>query len=129
MATVAYGNCYYTAIGFDRLIEISNLKTDGLFRKPDLFIAALGDESRSLAFEWSCGFVAEGIRAEIDPGGKSLKSQMKRADRLEAGYVLIVGENELTQGSAILRNMKTREQTTVPIASLMQAVKENLRRR
>jgi histidyl-tRNA synthetase len=116
------------AIGFDRLIEIARLNTDGLFRKPDLFIAALGEKSRSLAFEWSCAFVTEGIRAEIDPGNKSLKSQMKRADRLDAGYVLIVGENELKQGSAILRNMQTREQSSVPIASLTEAVKEKIKR-
>jgi histidyl-tRNA synthetase len=114
------------AIGFDRLTELTGLAADQFYRKPDIFVAALGDKSRLLAFEWLCAFGDEGIRAEMDFDGKSLKSQMKRADRLEAGHVLIVGDDELEKGEAILRNMETKNQVSVPFGDLVQAVIEKI---
>lgn len=113
------------AIGFDRLTELTGLAASQFYRKPDIFVAALGDKSRLLTFEWICAFGDEGMRAEMDFDGKSLKSQMKRADRLEAGHVLIIGDEELEKGEAILRNMATKEQISVPIDGLV----ENIRRK
>ena len=114
------------AIGFDRLAELSGLKPSDYQRKPDIFIAALGKESQSLAFEWSCWLGLTGISAETDFSNKSLKSQMKRADRLGAAYVLIVGDKELEEGSAILRNMTTKEQTSVSLDNVIESIKQTL---
>jgi len=111
------------AIGFDRLTELTGLATGQFYRRPDIFVAALGDKARLLAFEWICALGKEGIRAELDFGGRGLKAQMKQADRLEAGHVLIVGDDELEKGEAILRNMKTKEQVSVPIEGLVDAIK------
>jgi len=47
----------------------------------------------------------------------SLKSQMKQANKVKARYVLIVGENELEQGQAVLRNMETQEQQEISIST------------
>jgi histidyl-tRNA synthetase len=79
-----------------------------------------------LAFEWVCAFGIEGIRAELDFEGKSLKSQMKRADRRGAGYVLIVGDDELAKRKAILRNMQTKDQVPIPIDGLVETIKEKI---
>ena len=106
------------AIGFDRLAEIVGIKNKDFSLKPDIFIAALGEKSRSKAFEWICDFNLKGIRAEMDFWDKSLKSQMKKANRLSAGHVLIVGENEFEKRSAELRNMLTKEQVTVSLDGL-----------
>jgi len=114
------------AIGFDRLTELSGLAATQFHRKPDVFVAALGDKSRLLAFEWVCAFGTEGIRAELDFGGKSLKSQMKQANRLEARYVLIVGDDELKKGAAVLRDMETKDQVSVPLDGLVKAIKEKI---
>ena len=114
------------AIGFDRLAELSGLKSSDYERKPDIFIAALGEKSQSLAFEWSCRMGLTGINAETDFSNKSLKSQMKRADRLGAAYVLIVGDKELEEGSAILRNMTTKEQTSIPLDNILEILKSQL---
>jgi histidyl-tRNA synthetase len=111
------------AIGLDRLTELTGLTAGQFYRKPDIFVAALGDKSRLLTFEWICAFGDEGMRAEMDFDGKSLKSQMKRADRLEAGHVLIIGDEELEKGEAILRNMATKEQISVPIDGLVENIK------
>jgi histidyl-tRNA synthetase len=117
------------AIGFDRLAELTGLDVAEFYQKPDVFVAALGDKSRLQAFEWICAFGDEGIRAELDFGGKSLKSLMKRADRLEARNVLIVGDEELEKGEAILRNMQTKAQIAIPIKGLVQTVKEKLNKK
>ena len=86
-------------------------------------MAALGAKSQSLAFEWICQLGLTGIGAEMDYSAKSLKSQMKRADRLGAAYVLILGDKELAEGAAILRNMKNKEQTSVPLNDIIQTIK------
>ena len=114
------------AIGLDRLTELTGLAASQFYRKPDIFVAALGDKSRLLTFEWICAFGDEGVRAEMDFDGKSLKSQMKRADRLEAGHVLIIGDAELEKGEAILRNMATKEQSSVPIDGLVENIRKKI---
>ena len=114
------------AIGFDRLTELTGLETKQFYRQPVIFVAALGEQSRLQAFEWVCALGAEGISAELDFSGKSLKSQMKRADRLAAGYALIVGDDELKKGEAILRNMKTKDQVSVPLEGLVEAIKKRI---
>lgn len=115
------------AIGFDRLAEISGLKPAEFERKPDIFVAAIGEKSQSLAFEWICQLGLTGIGAEMDFSHKSLKSQMKRADRLGATYVLILGDKELEEGAATLRNMATKEQVSLPIDSMVEKIKSKLR--
>ncbi|MGD9173956.1 MAG: histidine--tRNA ligase [Desulfobacterales bacterium] len=114
------------AIGFDRLTELTGLKADQFDRKPDIFVAALGEKSRLQAFEWVCALGDEGINAELDFGAKGLKSQMKRADRLAAGYVLIVGDDELKKAEAILRNMETKDQVSIPFDGLVENVKKKI---
>jgi histidyl-tRNA synthetase len=111
------------AIGFDRLAELAALNTSMPIQKPDLFVAALGVKSQTLAFEWMCKLGVEGIRVEMDFGDKSLKSQMKRADRMGAPRVMIIGDNELQEGAAILRDMENKEQISVPLDNLVQSVK------
>ncbi|MEA1946024.1 MAG: histidine--tRNA ligase, partial [Thermodesulfobacteriota bacterium] len=115
------------AIGFDRLAEITGLNRNDFIKTPDIYLAALGEKSLSLAFEWKSALCLEGIKTEMDFGDKSLKSQMKRADRLGAKHVLIVGDNEIKQGSVILRNMSTKEQASIPIEHVVENIKAKLR--
>jgi len=114
------------AIGFDRLTEITELRAADFEQTPNLFIAALGEACQSKAFEWACALGNEGIRAEMDLEGRSLKSQMKRANKLGAGHVLIFGEDELSSGEALLRDMATKEQKALPIDNLLDMLKKSL---
>jgi histidyl-tRNA synthetase len=115
------------AIGFDRLVEVVLQQERSLGRGPDVFIAALGEKSRQLAFEWSCDLTRDGISTEMEFADKSLKSQMKRAHRLNSAHVLIVGENELAGGEIILRNMNTKEQHALTLEGLVKSVKDRIR--
>jgi len=76
--------------------------------------------------KWSCRIALEGIYAELDMSGRSLKGLMKRADRMGAGFVLIVGEQELKDGSAVLRNMETKEQESIKIEGIVENLKKAL---
>lgn len=112
------------AIGFDRLAEIVSLNTPAAVRTPDLFIAALGEAARNLAFEWSTALGIKGICASMEYGDKSLKAQMKQANRLGAGRVLIVGESELKSGAAVLRDMASKTQVDVPVSAIVDTLIE-----
>ncbi len=111
------------AIGLDRLAELVAARDEGTAPGPDVFIAALGDESRRLAFGWVCELGLDGVQAEMEYGDRSLKSQMKRANRLKARRVLIVGENELAAGRAVLRDMQTRAQQEIPLPAVVEEIK------
>jgi histidyl-tRNA synthetase len=103
------------AIGFDRLAEIVGLRQADFEKRPLLFVAALGSACAEKAFDWMCRLSLAGVHTEMDMAGRSLKSQMKQANRCGADFVLILGESELESGSAILRNMQTKEQSSIAI--------------
>jgi len=88
---------------------------------PNLFIAALGEKAQVKAFELANQLHREGIKAEIDYEGRSLKAQMRRADKLNVQYALIIGEKELKTGRAMLRDMEKKIQEEI---SLDQAIEE-----
>ncbi|MGA7142948.1 MAG: histidine--tRNA ligase [Desulfobacterales bacterium] len=114
------------AIGLDRLTEIAGLDSSDIFKTPDIFIAALGPKSRVLAFEWHCALCLKGIKTEMEFENKSLKSQMKQADRMGAEHVLIVGDNEIKEGKVILRNMKTKDQVSIPIENVVENIRAKI---
>lgn len=115
------------AIGVDRLAEICAGHIHDLSRRPRLFVAALGEDAQSLALEWVSRFAAFGVHAEMDMGNRSLKSQMKHADRLGAAHVLIAGDTELSNGQVLLRNMDTKEQEKIPLEGLVEKIKNRFK--
>ncbi len=114
------------AIGFDRLAEITGLNSADYIKAPDIFLAALGEKSQSLAFIWKCALGLEGVKAEMDFGDRSLKSQMKYADRLGAKHVLIIGDSEIKEGAVILRDMTTKAQVSIPIEEVVNTLKTKI---
>ena len=112
------------AIGFERLVSMIPGDNDAFAENPHVFIAALGEEAKDFAFQLANNLRMAGIRAEMDFTGKGLKSQMKRADKVNSPYTLIIGENELAEKTAPLRNMQTGEQQPLPIESMDSLIQE-----
>lgn len=110
------------AIGFDRLAEIVSINNPAILKTPDLFIAALGSEAKERAFEWRTELGILGVDATLEYRDKSLKAQMKQANRSGAGHVLIVGESELASGAAVLRDMAAKTQDEIPLDSVVETV-------
>jgi len=101
------------ALGVERIVlALRGVEAHASF---DLFVAPLGADAEARAFHLTRELRGMGLRAEIEPGRKSLKSHMRRADKLGAAFVLIVGENELSRGAGMLRDMRVQEQREVPL--------------
>ncbi|MCQ2385855.1 MAG: histidine--tRNA ligase [Clostridia bacterium] len=84
---------------------------------PKLYIASLGDRATEKAVAIAERLRQDGFYVEYDAVGRSLKAQMKYADRLGAEYTLILGDGEMESGKAFLRDMKNSAQTEVLIDS------------
>jgi len=113
------------AIGLERLISLLP-EGRGFVKTPHLFIAALDQASQEQAYRLLTEMHLEGIRAELDYEAKSLKSQMRRAGKLRARYVLILGGDELKRGQAALRDMEGKSQEDIPLESLLTVLKQKI---
>jgi len=105
------------AVGFERLIALLSPEVSSV-QAPDLFIASLGEAAQKTAFILCNQLRLKGIHVEQDLSAKSLKSQMKRANRLNCSYTLILGERELIEKKAEFRNMATGSQQTLSLDNL-----------
>jgi histidyl-tRNA synthetase len=93
------------AIGEDRLLEVlpQDMGTD---QQKRVFVAAMGESARERAFGLVQDLRRKNLAGEMDFEGRSLKAQMSLADRLNASYVVILGERELETGAAQVRPMQ-----------------------
>ncbi len=84
---------------------------------PDLYIAALGESATVAALAITERLRKEGKYAECDIMGRSLKAQMKYANKIGAKYTLIIGDSEIEAGRAQLKNMADGTQCEVELAT------------
>ena len=104
-------------LGLDRImmaLDAQNVE----FPQPvrcELYLAALGAEALKKAFLMVDELHRCGVPEECDLCGRGLKAQMKYADKLGAGYTMVLGDNELQEGKAELKNMKTGEKRKISI--------------
>lgn len=115
------------AAGIERLI-LSMESQSVRFPKEtlNLYVAPLGEKAEKFVFPLIFRWRSHGLRVERDYHKKNLGNQLKDADRLGATHALILGDDELAQGNAILRNMQTREQETLPLEGLEHHVVKRL---
>jgi len=85
---------------------------------PALFICTLGVDAERFGFRLLTRLQRAGSHAEMEYAGKSLKAQLRRADKLGARRVLILGGDEMARGVAQLRDMAAGTQEEVPLAEL-----------
>ena len=85
---------------------------------PKILIAYLGDEAKTQAVYLTSDLRNAGIPVVNAASGKSLKAQLKQANSLGVEYTVILGEDEVKNGTATLRNMANASQETVPLNTL-----------
>lgn len=112
------------AMGVERVALL--LGERGFTQTPALFIAVMGEEARMAAFLVMAGLQRAGVWVEVDYEGKSLKSQMRRADKLNATYSLVLGGDELQSGTVHIKRMADGEQQQVrfDVDSILAVLKE-----
>jgi histidyl-tRNA synthetase len=90
----------------------------------DCYVVALGEEAKKEAVPLVYALRSEGISVEKDYQDRKVKAQFKAADRLQAKYVIIVGEDELARSVANVKNMQTGEQVEVALSELTTYMKK-----
>ena len=108
------------AAGMERLlIACEELGINlGSKKEVDLYIVTLGDEARSWGLSKLPFFRKRGISATMDYMGRSMKAQMKDANRENARFALIVGSNELKENRFTLRNMKESDEKQLSLEEI-----------
>ncbi|MGN7284829.1 histidine--tRNA ligase [Shouchella rhizosphaerae] len=93
----------------------------------DAYVVTLGDEASRLGPQLLQRLRDGGIRADKDYLGKKMKAQLKAADRYQASYTIIIGEDEIAKQQALVKQMATGEQTVVAISDLTSFLQEQIR--
>ncbi|MCL5997329.1 MAG: histidine--tRNA ligase [Chloroflexi bacterium] len=108
------------ATGIERIIM--SMQDQGIeppaLARPQVFVAYLNEAAKLVAVKLVTDLRNAGVGARIAFGGRSLKAQMKDADRTGCRFALIIGEDELKTNSVILRDLGKSEQASVPMADL-----------
>ncbi|MEG2596877.1 MAG: histidine--tRNA ligase, partial [Oscillospiraceae bacterium] len=105
------------AMGIERLLMVAEAQNiDIPVPQPcDLYIASMGDDASILALQLASDLRNEGFYAECDTMGRSLKAQMKYADKLSAQFSMVLGDNELQTKNATIKNMETGETADISL--------------
>lgn len=103
------------AMGMERLLMV--MENQGIeIPKPApcaLYVAGLGENAQEKAYQIVSQVRSFGLQAETDVVGRGLRAQMKYADKINAQFSLVIGDNEIEQGVAKVKNMTTGEQTEI----------------
>jgi histidyl-tRNA synthetase len=107
-------------IGIERIIYF--LEKEGVELTPpapiDLYVGVLGQAAKVEAYKIVTKLRDAGVIVETDYMDRSVKAQMKYANKIGAKNTIIIGENEITEGKAFIKNMETHEQTEVLLAEI-----------
>ena len=108
------------AAGMERLLMVMEKQDVNALEQnnPVLYLAAADDSGRAWVIRQAMLLRREGISCEFDMLARSVKAQMREADRQKTDYVLVVGENEIASNSAVLKRMATGTTETITLTDL-----------
>jgi histidyl-tRNA synthetase len=95
------------AIGMERIVSLLKETTKETVHTPKVFIATLGKYAEIEGIKIAERLRKKGLWVEINYGGASLKSQLRKADRLNSEFTIIIGDDELKRGIVQLKNLKS----------------------
>jgi len=104
------------AIGIERVIPLIR-GTISKKKCPELFVCSLGQEASDKSFIFTEQLRSKGFWVEMNYDNSSLRSQMRKADRIGAKNIVILGEDELKKGKAIIKNMQNKKETEVSLST------------
>ena len=110
------------ALGIDRGVLATPGDPESFLAPPDLFLAPLGDAARRRALALAHQIRGAGFRVEVEHRSVGAKAQLRRAEKLRARLVLVLGDTELESGRGQLRDMATRQESPIGLADLLAEV-------
>lgn len=108
-------------MGVSRLLPTVNLPERA--ERSGIYIAPMGDDAALYAVCLTEKIRRAGIKAEMDTVGRSLKAQMKYANKIGAAYVIVLGDNEISSGKAELRDMSDSTSAEIMLDSVVDTIK------
>ena len=105
-------------MGVERLTMLLGMQEAQAASGPSCYVAWVGEKARDWGFPVVQRLRQKGLSVEMEGEVRSLKSQMRRADKLKAASVLIVGDDELAKGKAVWRNMASKQQEEIKLSDL-----------
>ena len=118
------------AVGLDRLVELLKMQEAVVpVKSPLVFLVPLGVKAMRESYRLQEELRAQGMRAGLDYEGRSLKAQMRQADKLGAAWVVILGDDEIKAEAAVVKEMATGKQKNVPLKGLVQELNREIHRR
>ncbi|HWP56319.1 MAG TPA: histidine--tRNA ligase [Candidatus Acidoferrales bacterium] len=114
------------ALGLERLALLLGKRDGGENRRPDLYVVWLGEAARDWAVPVVHRLRRAGLVVEMEGEERSLKSQMRRADKFRAVNVVIIGEEELKRQAVVLRRMDGGEQSEIGLGQLESFMRERV---
>lgn len=111
-------------LGIERLLltlknEGIEIPSEGLY---DLYVGARGEEGKLASFKLANTLRTRGIKTEINHMGRSLKAEMKYANKIGAKFTVVLGDDELQTGNAKLKRMSDGEQFEVNLNNIEEIV-------
>lgn len=103
------------AMGIERLLMLMDKQGIEIPRPStcDLYVAVMGESASLKSFEIIKAVRSCGLIAETDVVGRGLRAQMKYADKIGAKFSMVLGDNEIEHGKAVIKNMSSGEQTEI----------------
>lgn len=106
------------AIGVERIAMLLKTFQPISAEERSIYVVWIGEKALRWAFPFVHRLRQRGLTVEIEGEARSLKSQMRRADKLKAATVLIIGDDELNQGVAVMRDMASKQQEQIALDRL-----------
>lgn len=115
-------------LGLERVLlvlEAQGVEVPGV-RPLDAYLIGMGEAAENEVAKLLFALRAAGFAAEKDYAGRKMKAQLKSADRFAARFAVILGEDELSRGTVVLKRMATGEQEEAPLADLADVLRGKL---
>ena len=111
------------ALGMERVVLSLPDAPEAFALAPQVFVVTLGEAARLAGLRLARSLRAAGLRVEFEHRASSMKSQLKRADKLGSRVALILGDDELARGAVMVRDLGKSEQAEVPVGEVLARVK------
>jgi histidyl-tRNA synthetase len=115
-------------LGVERLLltlENNNIEIENT-QATDIFIVTIGDEAKTKSFKLLKDLRYNHISSENDHLDRSVKAQFKYSDKINSKFTIVIGEDELANDTATLKNMTTSEQTTIKLSDIVKELQRRL---
>ncbi len=116
------------ALGMDRIIialDAQNVKVPTA-APVDVYLTVLGDAAMPIALQLARDLRENGVKTDLEFKGRGLRAQMRTANKLNARYVIMIGEDEINNAAATVRDMGSGDQQSVPFQQLAEMMREKV---